>query len=66
MVSGMLQECAELSVSSLFALIDGVAGDYKGVFEIVAVSAGQRTTINPANTEMLHDVFAEVCADDRQ
>jgi len=65
-VAAILQECAELSASSLFALIDGVAGDYKGVFEIVAVSAGQRTVINPENTEMLHDVFAEVCADDRQ
>src|SRR5262245_30614463 len=49
-VAAILQECAELCVSSLFALIDGVAGDYQGVFEIVAVSAGQRTVINPENT----------------
>jgi hypothetical protein len=67
LVAAILQECAELSVSSLFALIDGVAGEYEGVFEIVAVeSPEQRTVINPENTEMLHDVFAEVCADGRQ
>jgi hypothetical protein len=41
-IATILTECAELSVSSLFALIDGVAGDYEGVFEIVAVESPEQ------------------------
>ncbi len=62
---GLLEECAELAASSFFALIDGVGGEFEGVFEIVAVFGGNRTVLNPQNTEMLHDLFSDVCEEER-
>lgn len=63
----LLEECAELSGLGFFTLIDGAGGDCDGVFEIVHVSAdGRRTVLNPQNTEMLHDVFSEICEEDRR
>ncbi len=64
-ISQLLHECSELTLLNLFALIDGVGGDYKGVFEILAVDETDRTLVNPQNTEMLHDLFSETCEEDR-
>jgi len=63
----LLEECAELSTLGFLTLIDGVGGPWEGIFEIVAVSAKEgRTVINPQNTEMLHDIFSDVCEEDRR
>jgi hypothetical protein len=65
--SSIATEVAELAVLSLLSLIDGVGGNYSGVFEIVAVDSNdQRTLLNPENSEMLHDLFSEVCEADRR
>lgn len=67
MVRAILEDCAERAVASLFTLLDGVGGAYEGVFEIVAVdSANRRSVLNPQNTEMLHDLFSEICEEGRQ
>src|SRR5712692_5735714 len=34
MISEILEECAERAVANFFALLDGVGGEYEGVFEI--------------------------------
>ena len=66
-VQRLLEECAELAVANLFTLIDGVGGNYEGVFEIVAIdSKDRRQVINPEDTEMLHDLFSEVCEETRR
>jgi len=65
-IESIIKGTAELSTFSFLTLIDGVAGSYEGVFEIVAVDADEnRTVINPENTEMLHDVFSEICEEER-
>ena len=65
-IESIIKGTAELSTFSFLTLIDGVAGSYEGVFEIVAVDAYEnRTVINPENTEMLHDVFSEICEEER-
>jgi hypothetical protein len=65
-VQTLIEEVAELSVFSVLTTIDGVAGPYEGVFEVVAVDAEEhRTLINPQNTEMLHDLFSDICEGDR-
>jgi hypothetical protein len=61
----ILEECAEKTVFGMFCFIDGVGGDSEGVFEIVEVIDEQRDTLNPENSEMLHDLFSDVCARDR-
>ena len=67
MVRAILEDCAERAVASFFTLLDGVGGAYEGVFEVVAVdSEEQRSVLNPQNTEMLHDLFSEVCEEGRQ
>ena len=67
MVRAILEDCAERAVASFFTLLDGVGGAYEGVFEIVAVdSANRRSVLNPQNTEMLHDLFSEICEEGRQ
>lgn len=63
----IVEESVEFSAASFFTLIDGVGGDYEGVFEIVAVnSRGHKTILNPQNTDMLHDLFSDVCEADRR
>jgi hypothetical protein len=58
----ILQDCVQNAVTTLFTMIDGVGGPYEGVFEIVAIDSDeQRYVINPQNTDMLHDLFTEVC-----
>jgi hypothetical protein len=66
MLAEIVSETAELSALSFCTLIDGVSGPYEGVFEIVAVSNGRRKTLNPENTDMLHDLLSDVCAEDRE
>ena len=62
----LLAECAELAGFGFFTLIDGVGGDCDGVFEIIHVSGDEeRTVLNPQNTEMLHNVFSEICEAER-
>ena len=62
----LLQECAEATSFHFFNLINGTGGDFEGVFEIVAVEDGDsRTTINPENTDMLHDWFSEIREEER-
>ena len=63
---GLLEECAELSGYGFFTLIDGVGGDSEGVFELVHVCGEEKTVLNPQNTDMLHDLFSEVCEKDRR
>lgn len=65
-VKNMMEECAERALGNLFCLVDGVGGDYEGVFEIVAVNGEDRAVVNPENTEMLHDIFSEVCQENRE
>jgi hypothetical protein len=59
-----LQECSEISVASFLNVLDGTGGDFIGVFELIAVTDETRALVNPENSEMLHDLFAEVCHDD--
>ena len=67
MLAEIILDCAELSASSICTLIDGVGGDYEGTFELYAIdSKGRRRLINPQNTDMLHDLLSEVCAEDRE
>ena len=62
----ILQDCVELSALSFCCLIDGVGGNWEGVFKVYAVDAReQRTLLNPENSDMLHDLLSEVCAEDR-
>jgi hypothetical protein len=63
----ILYDCAELSALSFCVLIDGVGGSHEGIFELRAVDAkGGRTLINPQNSDMLHDLLSDVCAEDRR
>jgi hypothetical protein len=49
-----------------FTLLDGVSGPFEGVFEVVAIDSDERRQIvNPENTDMLHDLFSEICEEDR-
>ena len=66
LIKDMLEDCAERTLGNFLCLVDGVGGNYKGVFEIVAVEGNRRTVVNPQNTEMLHDIFSEVCEAGRQ
>jgi len=66
MLEEVLEECAEFTAACVFNLVDGVGGDCPGVFEIVAVSQGERTVLNPENSDLLHDLFSEVCEGDRR
>jgi hypothetical protein len=61
----ILVGCAEMTAASIFTFLDGVGGDSEGVFEIVEVVGDERTTLNPENSEMLHDLFSEVCEQER-
>lgn len=62
----ILGDSAEFSCGSFFTVIDGVGGDFPGVFEIVAKSGEDDTeVINPENTNMLHDLFSEICEEHR-
>jgi len=61
----LLQECSELTLFQFFALIDGIGGEYEGVFEIIAIDEINRTLVNPQNTQMLHSLLSEVCEEDR-
>ena len=64
-LSEVLRECAELSALSFCTLIDGVGGSFDGVFKIHAVDpSGKVTLINSDDSEMLHDLLTEVCAED--
>ena len=66
-IRDILRDCAEKVLGNFFCFVDGVGGDYEGVFEIVSVeSSNRRDVINPQNTEMLHDIFSELCEEDRQ
>jgi hypothetical protein len=66
-VAGLLNQCAERSVFQFPSLLDAVEGPYEGIFEIVAVDGDdRRTVINPENTDLLHDLFSDVCEKDRR
>jgi REP element-mobilizing transposase RayT len=65
MIRNILEDCAERTLANFFCLVDGAAGNYKGVFEIVAVEGNRRKALNPQNTEMLHDIFSEICEEGR-
>lgn len=65
-MGNILEECAEQVLASFFCLVDGVGGNYEGVFEIVAVEEERRKLLNPQNTEMLHDIFSDVCEEGRR
>jgi hypothetical protein len=61
----ILQDCAELSAFSFCTLIDGVGCDYEETFDLFAIDAkGRRTLVNPQNSDMLHDLLSEVCAEE--
>lgn len=60
-VAELLRECTEKAISSVFAIIDGVAGEVPGVFEIAEIDGDERKVINPQNSEMLHDLFSDIC-----
>ena len=53
----ILESCAEMTPLSMFSFVDGVGGHSEGVFEIVEVVGDERNTLNPENSEMLHDLF---------
>jgi hypothetical protein len=61
----LLAECAEMTAASLFTFLDGVGGDSEGVFEVVEVIGDERNTLNSEDSEMLHDLFSEVCEQGR-
>ena len=59
----LLQECAELSAVAFLGVLDGI-GSYEGSFKLIAMDEkGDRTVVNPENSEMLHDVFYDVRAE---
>jgi hypothetical protein len=59
----MLQEAAEPAVAGTFCVLDGVGGNYAGIFEIYAVDPDDsKNHVNPENTEMLHDIYSELCS----
>jgi hypothetical protein len=60
-VAELLRECTEKAIGSVFAIIDGVAGEVPGVFEIAEIDGDERKVINPQNSEMLHDLFSDIC-----
>jgi hypothetical protein len=60
-VISLLRDCANATASHFFAVLDGVGGDTPGVFEVVEVDGHIRHTLNPENSDMLHDVFSEIC-----
>lgn len=60
-ITALLCECAERTASSFFAVLDGVGGQAPGVFEIVEVNGRKRRVLNPESSEMLHDLFSELC-----
>jgi hypothetical protein len=65
-IRALINDCAEKTAFSLMCLIDGVGGEFDGVFEIVAIDAIDRRMIqNPENSEFLHDLLSEVCEQDR-
>lgn len=66
LIGDILEECAERALANFFCLVDGVGGNYEGVFEIVAVEEERRTVLNPQNTDMLHDIFSEVSEEGRR
>jgi hypothetical protein len=67
MIRDFLEDCAELAVASFFTFLDGVGESYEEIFEIVAIgSDNQRNVLNPQNTEMMHDIFYEVCEEGRR
>ena len=67
MIRDILEDCAEMAIGSFFTLLDGVGGNYEGVFQIVAIdSTNDGKVLNPENTEMLHDIFSDVCEEDRR
>lgn len=67
MVMGLLEDAAANAIANFFALLDGVGGSFEGTFEIVAVdSENERIILNQENTEMLHDIFSDVCERDRR
>ena len=65
MIRNILEDCAERTLANFFCLVDGVGGNYKGAFEIVAVEGNRRKALNPQNTEMLHDILSEICEEGR-
>lgn len=65
LITELLRECAEKATFSVFTIIDGVAGEVPGVFEITEIDGDDRQVINPENSEMLHDLFSEICEADR-
>ena len=64
-VRQVVTECAELTGFGFMTFLDGVGGDTEGVFELVQVVGEDRNILNPENSEMLHDLFSEVCERDR-
>lgn len=66
LMGNILEECAERVLANFFCLVDGVGGNYESVFEIVAVDEEWRKVLNPQNTEMLHDIFSDVCEEGRR
>jgi hypothetical protein len=66
MIRSILEECAEMALANFFCLVDGVQGNYKGVFEIVAVEGNRRKVLNPEDAEMLHDILSDICEENRQ
>ena len=61
-LSLILQEAAERAVFGTLCVLDGVGGNFDGVFEIYAVDPDDsKSHVNPENTEMLHDIYSELC-----
>lgn len=64
-IRALLQEGSEISIAGFLNVLDGTGGDFEGAFEVFAVTETGRTLVNPQNTDMLHDLFAEACQESR-
>ena len=64
-ILALIRDTAELTGFGVLAILDGVGGDALGVFEIVEVDGRKRRVLNPENSEMLHDLFSEICESER-
>jgi hypothetical protein len=64
-IQSLLQECSEATVFHFLNVLDGTGGDFEGVFEVYAVTEESSVLLNLQNTDMLHDVFSEVCEEQR-
>jgi hypothetical protein len=64
-ITELLRDCAEATAAYFFCVLDGVGGVTPGTFEADEVAGNKRRVLNSENSEMLHDLFSEICEAER-